>query len=143
MVGYTGLGTWQSQPNPLPSLYGREGSSLSWCVPPNDMFDSKSVVGIKLGDSRVENGYQVDEFTYTWSAECIIPPSHIAGFIGKVSTLTHFMPEPGCEDYSFLNQAFDDFEHCHYSILAESVEIPEPDASFDDLCQSLRVFMLG
>ena len=33
------------------------------------MVNSESVVGIKPGDSGVVIGYQVDEFTCTWSAE--------------------------------------------------------------------------
>ena len=36
-------------------------------------------------------GYQIDEFTCTWSAEWFVAHSHIyPGFTGKVSSLTHF-----------------------------------------------------
>ena len=35
----------------------------------NYMVDSKSLVGIKPGDSIVFTGYQVDEFTCTWLAK--------------------------------------------------------------------------
>ena len=38
-------------------------------VPSDDAVDSDSVMGIKPGDSGVVIGYQVDEFTCTWSAE--------------------------------------------------------------------------
>ena len=55
------------------------------------MADSESVMGIKPGDSSVVIGYQVDEFTRTWSAEQFVAHSHIyPGFTGKVSSLTHF-----------------------------------------------------
>ena len=67
-------------------------------------------MGIKPGDSGMVIGYQVDEFTYTWSAEWFVAHSHIyRGFTGKVSSLTHFPLELGCEDYSFLDQALTDF----------------------------------
>ena len=37
--------------------------------------------------------------------------SHIyPGVSGKVSSLTHFPLEPGCEDYAFLDQAVADFK---------------------------------
>ena len=75
------------------------------------MVDSEPVMGIKPGDSGVVIGYQVDEFTCTWSAEWFVACSHIyPEFTGKVSSLTHFPLEPGCEDYAFLDQAFADFE---------------------------------
>ena len=74
------------------------------------MVDSESVMGVKPGDSGVVIRYQVDEFTHTWSAEHFVAHSHIyPGFTGKVSSLTLFALEPGCEDYSFLNQAIADF----------------------------------
>ena len=41
------------------------GSSHLDFVPSSNMFDSKSVVGIRPGDSFVITGYQVDEFTHT------------------------------------------------------------------------------
>ena len=34
------------------------------------MVNSKSVVGVKSGDSGVVILYQVDNFMFTWSAEC-------------------------------------------------------------------------
>ena len=78
---------------PPPSLYSGEGSSFPGLVPSNDTVDSESVVGIKPGDSHVVVGYQVDEFTHTWSAEWFVAYSHIyPGFTGKVSSLTHFPP---------------------------------------------------
>ena len=96
---------------PLPSLHDGEGSSFPGLVPSDAMVDSESVMSIKPGDSSVVIGYQVDEFTCTWSAEQFVACSHIyPGFTGKVSSLTHFPLEPGCEDYVFLNQAIADSE---------------------------------
>ena len=91
---------------------------------------------IKPGDSGVMIGYQVDEFTHTWStewsAEQFVAHSHIyPGFTGKVSSLTHFALEPGCEDYSFLDQAVADFEKGLDSILTNAVETPELYTSLD------------
>ena len=66
-------------------------------------------MGIKPGDSGVVIGYQVNEFTHTWSVVWFVSCSHIyPGFTGKVSSLTHFPMELGCEDYSFLDHAVAD-----------------------------------
>ena len=95
-----------------------EGFSVPSLVPSDDTFDSESVVGIKPGHSGVVVGYQVDEFTVTWSAEQFVAHSHIyPGFMGKVSSVTHFPLELGCEDYSFLDQVVADFEQGLDSIL--------------------------
>ena len=65
----------------------------------DDVVDPDSVMAVKPGDSGVVIGYQVDEFTRTWSAEWFVARSHIyPGFTGKVSSLTHFPLEQGCED---------------------------------------------
>ena len=75
------------------------------------MVYSESVVDIKPGDSGMLIGYQADEFTHTWSAEQFVTHSLLyPGFIGKVSSLTHFPRETGCEDYSFLDQAVADHD---------------------------------
>ena len=125
-------GLAESHPIPPPSLHGEDGSSFPGLVPSNDMVNSESVMGIKLGDSGVLIGYQVDEFTCTWSTEWFVAHSRIyAGFIGKVSSLTHFPLEPGCEDYSFLDQAVADFEQGLDSILTNFLETPELDTSLD------------
>ena len=42
-----------------PSLHGGEGS-FSGSTPPDDIVDSKSMVGVKLGDSGVVIRYQAD-----------------------------------------------------------------------------------
>ena len=88
---------------------------------------------IKPGDSGVVIGYQVDEFTCNWSAEQLVACSHIyPGFTGKVSSLTHFPLEPGCEDYAFLDQAVADFEQGLDSILTDSLKTLELDTSLDE-----------
>ena len=90
-------------------------------------------MGIKSGDSSVVIGYQVDEFTCTWSAEWFVAHSHIyPGFTRKVSSLTHIPLEPGCEDYAFLDQAVTDFEQGLHSILTDSLETPELDTSLEE-----------
>ena len=55
-------GLTESHPIPLPSLYGKERSSVPCHVPHNDMVNSEFVVDIKPGDSCLVNGYQIDEF---------------------------------------------------------------------------------
>ena len=81
-------GSIASHPIPVPSLHNEEGSSFPDLVPSDDAVDSDSVMSIKPGDSSVVIGYQVDEFTHTWSAEQFVACSHIyPGFTGKVSSL--------------------------------------------------------
>ena len=58
------LGRESSNPSAFPIWWG--GSSLPGCVPPDNMVNFKSVVGIKPGDSGVVIGYQVNEFTCIW-----------------------------------------------------------------------------
>ena len=56
--------------------------------------------------------------------------SHIyPGFTGKVSLLTHFPVEAGCDNYAFLDQAVADFEQGLDSILTDSLEMLELDTS--------------
>ena len=126
-------GSVRSHPIPPPSLHDGKGSSFPGLVPSDDTVDSESVMGIKPGDSSLVIGYQVDEFTCTWSAEWFIACSHFyPGFTGKVSPLTHFPLEPGCENYAFLDQAVADFEQGLDSILTDSLETPELDTSLDE-----------
>ena len=106
----------------LHSLCDGEGSSFPGLVPSDDAVNPNSVMGVKPGDSGVVIGYQVDEFTRTWSAEQFVACSHIyPGFTGKVSSLTHFPLEPGCEDYAFLDQAVADLKQGLDSILTNSL----------------------
>ena len=84
-------GLTESHLIPLPSLHGGEGSSFPGLLPSNDTVNSESAMGVKPGDSGVVIGYQVTEFTHTWSAEQFVALSDIyPGFTGKVSSLTHF-----------------------------------------------------
>ena len=125
-------GSIESHPIPLPSLHDGEGS-FPGLVPSDDAVNSDSVMGIKAGDSGVVIAYQVDEFTRTWSAEQFVARFHIyPGFTGKVSSLTHFPLEPGCEDYAFLGQAVADFEQGLDSILTDSLKTPELDTSLEE-----------
>ena len=55
----------------LPSLHGGEGSSFPGILLSNDMVNSKSVVGIKLGNSGLVIMYHVDEFIHTCFVECL------------------------------------------------------------------------
>ena len=126
-------GSLESHPMPLPFLHDGEGSSFPGLVPSDDMVNSESVMGIKPGDSGVVIGYQVDEFTCTWSAEQFVDHSDFyLGFTGKVSSLTHFPLEVGCEDYAFFDQAIADFEEGLDSILTNSPETLELDTSLDE-----------
>ena len=107
---------------PLPSLHDGEGSSFPGLMPSDDAVNSESVMSIKPGDSGVVIRYQVDEFTCTWSAEQFVACSHIyPRFTGKMSSLTHFPLEPGCEDYAFFD-----------SILTDSLKTLELDTSLDE-----------
>ena len=132
--GVYGLGgSIESHPIPPPSLCDGEGSSFPGLVPSYDAVNSDSVMGVKPGDSGVVIGYQVDEFTCTWSAEQFVAHSHIyPGFTGKVTSLTHFPLEPWCEDYAFLDQAIDDFKQGLDSILTDSLKTPELDTSLEE-----------
>ena len=130
---YTLGGSTESHPIPLPSLHDGEVSSFPGLVPSDDVVDSESVMGIKPVDSSVVIGYQVDEFTCTWSAEQFVAHSHVyPGFTGKVSSLTHFLLEPGCEDYAFLDQAVVDFKQGLDSILTDSLDTLDLDTSLEE-----------
>ena len=78
------------------------GPSFPGSVSPDETVNSKSAMGFKPDDLDLVTGYQVNEFTHTWSADCIIVQSQIyPGFMNKVSTLTHFPLELDCGDYAF------------------------------------------
>ena len=121
-----------------------EGSSILGLAPADDTVNSESVVGIKPGDSGVVIGYQVDDFTHTWSSKLFVVHSHIyTGFRGKGSSLNHFPLKPGCEDYSFIDQAVADFEQGLDSILTDYITIQELDTSFDEPDVISSSFSLG
>ena len=69
------LGEESHYPSAFPTWWG--GAFFPGFVPPNDMIDSESVVGIKPGDSGVVCGYQVHEFTGISSAEHVYSITHI------------------------------------------------------------------
>ena len=52
--------------------------------------------------------------------------------MSKLSTFPHFPLEPGCEEYSLLDHAVDDFKRGLDSILLNSIDMPEIDASCDE-----------
>ena len=133
MVGHTDFGAQQKVPDLSAFQHSGEGYHFPGCIPPSDMVDLQSFVGIKPGGFGVVIRYQVDKFTHTWSMECFLAQSDIyPGFMSKVSALIHFPLKTGCEDYSFLYLAVEDFEHGLYSILMDSIDVPELDASFDE-----------
>ena len=89
-----GLGSESADPFIFPTCWG--GSSLPGSVPPNDTVRSNSMMGIKLGESGMVTRYQVDEFAHTWPVDHFVAQSPIyPGFMGKVSTLMHFLLEAG------------------------------------------------
>ena len=124
-------GVWQRviQSSP-PSLHCGEGSSFPGLVQFGDMGEwicggHWTLVilvwwlGIRLM-SLLTPGLQ--------SSLLFIPHIHPV-FTGKVSSLTHFPLEPGCEDYSFLDQAVAYFDQGLGSILTDSIKTPELDTS--------------
>ena len=68
-------------------------------------------------------GYQIDGFTHTWSTEQFVAYFHWYGV-----TINPLSLEPGCEGYSFLNQAVADLD----SILTDSLKTPELDTPLDE-----------
>ena len=121
----------ESHPIPLPSLHGGEWSSFPGLFPSDDTLNLQWVLNLVILVWLI--GFQVDEFTHTWCGEWFVAHSHIyPGFTGKVSSLTHFPLEPGCEDYSFLDQVVADFEQGLDSILTDSLKTSELDTSLEE-----------
>ena len=58
--------------------------------------------------------------------------THHSGLLGKVSKLTYFQLEQGCEDVCFLDHAVLDCEHSLNSILTDCTKTPGLGASFDE-----------
>ena len=65
--------------------------------------------------------------------------------MGKVSSLSHFLLELGCEDHAFLYQTVATFEQGLDSILTDSIEMPKLETSFDEpyVFSLFRVSTLG
>ena len=112
-----------SHPDSLPSIHGGKRSTFKIVFHPMTWSTLNVWWALNLVILVcVVVGYKVDEFTHTWLAECLVIWSHIyTGFTDKVSMLTNFLLEPVCEQYSFLDQAVNDFEHGLDSIPAGSV----------------------
>ena len=73
--------------------------------------------------------------------ECFILHYHIyPAFVGKMSTLMHFLHEPDCEECSFLHQAVADFEHGLHSILTTCWHIRTRCPLWWGWCHSAFVF---
>ena len=65
-------GSIESHLIPPPLLHAGEGSSFPGLVPSDDVVNPDSVMAIKPGDSGVVIGYQVDEFTCTYTFSFLI-----------------------------------------------------------------------
>ena len=63
MVGHTALGAWQRVPQSLCLSTWWGGGFFSGSVSPDERLNSRSVVGVRPGDSGMMIGCQVDEFT--------------------------------------------------------------------------------
>ena len=74
-------------------------------VPSDDSVKSTSVIDVKPGDSSIMTGYQVNEFTHTWSTGFVTQLQIYASFIGKAPTLANYPLELSCGYYTFLEQA--------------------------------------
>ena len=59
-----------------------------------------------------------------------------------MSILPHFPLELGCEDYSFLDQAVEDFEHVLGSFFTDFVDRLELDVSLDE-ADAVSLFSSG
>ena len=82
-------GLAESHPIPLSSLHGGRVLLLQvWVYPMTG--STINLMKIKPHDSGVAVGYQIDEFTHTWSAEWFVAHSPIyPGVMANVSTLSH------------------------------------------------------
>ena len=66
-----------------------------------------------------------------WQCLIVQPPIY-PGFTEKVSALTHFPLEPGCEDYSFWTKLSKTLSMVLILSSQDSMETPELDVSFDE-----------
>ena len=133
MVWHTALGAWQrvTQSLHLPCMVVRDLFQVWFHLMTRSALNLWWALILVILDLMI--GYQVDEFTCTWSPEQFVGDSQIyPGFMVKVSSLIHFPLEPGCEDYSFLDQAVADFQQGLDSILTDSSETPELDTSLGE-----------
>ena len=82
-VGPNSVGGSSELPWFLHLMHGGEGSSFPCCVPPSDLLDSKSVVGIKPGDSGVEIGIWLINFSHLVSGTLLCSITHLSWFHGQ------------------------------------------------------------
>ena len=88
-------------------------------------------------------GYHFDKWTHTWLVENFIAQSHnCPGFIGKVFLLTNSFLEPGCADYSYLDQGVDDLKQSLDFILTDSVHMLELDGIASSVSSGLLSFVV-
>ena len=66
-----------SHPVPFFPFLVRRDLAFPGLALPDDMVNSKSVVGMKPGDSSVVIGYKVDEFTHTCLVKHFVAQSFI------------------------------------------------------------------
>ena len=107
---------------PLPSIDGSE-ESFAGVLPSSDPVNSESVVGLKPGYSGIAIGYQVDNFTHTWSMEillldhkftlgswarCQLKPTSKSNWVVRV--------------IHFFDQDVKEFEYVLYSIFTDFIE---------------------
>ena len=87
------------------SLHGREESSFWDLAPPDDMVDSKYVVGAKPADISMVIGCQVGNL-FAPGQECLVAwLQTCTGFMCKASTLAIFPLEQHFENYCQLSWA--------------------------------------
>ena len=106
MVRFKALAAQQSQLIFMPSIHEDEGSSNPGLLPPDDMADSESVVGVKPDDLSAVMGIRL------MSVHFVAKSNICSGFMGKVSTSAHFLFDLGFEDNSYVDQAFKVYDHC-------------------------------
>ena len=115
---------------PLPSIHGGEESSLPGLVPPNDIIDTKSLAGVKLGiPEQAMDVWFINILTL--GQQNVFCSTIYARFMDRISTLAYFLLELVCEDHTFLDQAVEEFEHCLHSSFMDSNDAVELYASFD------------
>ena len=134
MVGHTALGAWQrvTWSLCLPYMVGRSLlfqvvlHLVTWLTP-NLWWGFNLLILVWWSGVRLIN------ILIPGLPECFIAQSLIyPGFMGKVSTLTHFPLEPGCENYSFLDQAVEDLSMVWIQFSQDSVNKPKLDAFLDE-----------
>ena len=63
----------------------------------------------------------------SWTFSCLV--TNLPWVHRQVSTLAHFQPQLGCEDYTFIDQALKEFEHGPGSMFTDFAQTADLDAS--------------